>query len=98
MVSDSLKDVVPVDYAHHLDNPFARYTKLIYCCDLNIFEHCCLSIRILFMLGLEHALIGMKVIMSNLIDKVPLYIKKKIAAEKMRGLTAQVEERLRNYK
>jgi hypothetical protein len=50
------------------------------------------------MLFLEHCLVGLKVIMASLMDKVPQYIAKKMAAEKMRHLDAQVEERLRSYK
>lgn len=41
---------------------------------------------------------GLKVIMSHLVEKVPLYIQKKIAVEKMRTLNAQVEDRLKSYK
>ena len=50
------------------------------------------------MLFMEHCLIGVKVIMSNLVDPTPLYIQKKVAMEKARHQTAAIEERLRVYK
>ncbi len=89
IASKNLGSIVPKDYISYIETDIQRFSEFSF-----IFYYARFALLVL----VEHALLGLKVVLSHLIEDLPRWVQEKRAQEAQRLRKQTTKDRLQTYK